>query len=159
MTTTQDSGNMKRTLVLVLCLAVSISILATPFLAERRTKSGLTRAAQIISSTVHLTRQKAIASETAYRIAYDYRDQFFRVYRQEAGHWVLDTAKDRFPLPQGVILSANSRPASGSIIIDKNGYVISGHEEVLLKLLDSNANRLAIRVSRSGQLQEFQSWQ
>jgi hypothetical protein len=159
MTKSESKASKGRTLILLLCLACSISVLATPFLAERRTKSGLSRAVQMISSTVHLTRQKAMAGETSYRIAYDSGDQLFRIYRQEESRWVLDSPKDHFLLPQGVVLSATSRPAGGAITIDKNGDVTSGQAEVLLKLSDSNDNRLSIRISRAGQLREFASWQ
>jgi hypothetical protein len=157
-TTIATSHAGKRSLIVGFGLIASIVVVATPFLAERGTKSSLQRAVKMISSNVHLARQKAMAAETNYRISYDYQAQHFRVYREERpGQWVLDPPENFFLLPQGVHVSRESTPANGAILISASGEVTAG-DEVLLKLSDDNENRLSIRVSKAGNIQEFPAW-
>lgn len=153
-----SAGMNSRNLIIVLSLTVAVLLVAAPFLAERSTKSSLQRATMMISSNVHLTRQKALAGESNYRISYDYREQAFRIYREDMpGHWVLDPPENQFLLPQGVILSPTSRPSDGAVSISAAGDVTGG-QEVLLNLRDDNDNKVTIRVSRAGHIQEFPSW-
>ena len=99
-----------------------------------------------------------MASESNYRISYDYQAQHFRIYREEQpGRWVLDPPENFFMLPQGVTLSQQSAPANGAITINTAGEV-SAIEDVLLKLTDDNDNRLSIRVTKAGNIQEFPDW-
>lgn len=139
-------------------LTAAVLLVAVPFLAERSTRSSLQRATEIISSNIHLTRQKAMAGESNYRISYDYREQVFRIYREHTpGGWALDPPNNRFLLPQGVTISPTSKPVDGTLSISSSGDVTGG-DEVLLNLRDDNDNKVAIRVSKAGHIQEFPSW-
>jgi hypothetical protein len=147
-----------RNVMIVLALTAAILLIAVPFLAEKRTKSSLQRAASMISNQVQLTRQKAMASESDYRISYDYKAQVFRVYRHDPpGRWTLDPPENYFLLPQGVILSPASKPEDGAISITASGDVIAV-DEVLLRLSDDYDNKLSIRVSKAGHIQELSTW-
>ena len=158
-TTNATSQADKRSLLVGIGLLTAVIVVATPFLAERGTKSSLQRAVKMISSNVHLARQKAMAAGTNYRISYDYQAQHFRVYREEQpGQWALDPPENFFLLPQGVQVSRESTPANGAILISASGEVTAG-DDVLLKLSDDNDNRLSIRVSKAGNIQEFPAWQ
>ncbi|UCH84559.1 MAG: hypothetical protein JSW50_02365 [Candidatus Latescibacterota bacterium] len=120
---------------------------------------GIEKAAELVSSQILLTRQKAMASNTRYRIHCDYHEGVCRIYRRSAkGQWVLDSPDSECDFPRGVSISPDSRPADGFIEIDETGAIVSHDVPVVLKLTDKDGTLKSIRISSSGMVQECSSW-
>ncbi|MEJ2721676.1 MAG: hypothetical protein P8181_11155 [bacterium] len=120
---------------------------------------GIDRAAAMVSSRILLTRQKARASNTRYRIHCDYRSGVCRIYREAGrGRWAPDLPDDTCLFPEGVSLSPSSRPADGFIEIDETGAILNQGDPVVLKLTDQDGTLRSIRISSSGTVQECSSW-
>jgi hypothetical protein len=135
----------------------AIAALLLPFIESGTRQSGLERAAEMISSSVLLSRQKAVAGDTKYRIEYDHKT--FRVYREEsAGKWLLDPPANRFQLPRNVQIASTSTQAPGGIVIDAAGGIDGAGSPVWLRLQDGTGKRASIRISKSGRVQELTDW-
>jgi hypothetical protein len=135
----------------------AVAALALPFIDSDAPNDGLARAAEMISSSVLLSRQKAVAGETKYRIDYD--DKAFRVYREQgSGQWLLDPPKNRFELPRNVEIASSSTAADGGIVIDATGGIDGAGSPVWLRLMDREGNRASIRIFKSGHVQELPDW-
>jgi hypothetical protein len=122
-------------------------------------RQGIDEAVALLSSKILLTRQKARASNTRYRIHCDYRESVCRVYRQDGrGRWIPDAPDDIWTFPKDVSVSPSSKPANGFIEIDETGAIINGDGPVSLKLTDQNGTLKSIRISSSGIVQECSNW-
>ncbi|UCG50480.1 MAG: hypothetical protein JSW58_09705 [Candidatus Latescibacterota bacterium] len=122
-------------------------------------KQSIDEAAELVSSKILLTRQKALASNTRYRLHYDYRRGECRVFREDSrGRWVPDTPNDRCVFPSEVSISSTSSPPDGYIEINEDGRIVSRDGVVLLRLSDSDSTLKSIRISPSGMVQEFPNW-
>jgi hypothetical protein len=145
-------------LVFVSVLVVLIAEIKTT--SDQRTKKqSIDEAAALVSSKILLTRQKALAGNTRYRIHYDYRHGECRIFREDArGRWVPDAPNDRWVFPSGVSISPTSNPSDGFIDINEDGQIVSGDGTVLLRLSDSDSTLKSIRISPSGMVREFPNW-
>jgi len=120
---------------------------------------GIDGAAALVSSKILLTRQKAIAGNTRYRIHCDYQAGVCRVYREDTdGSWVPDAPDDSCSFPKGVSVSPDSQPADGFIEIDEAGAIANHIGPVVLKLTDREGTLKSIRISSSGMVQECANW-
>ena len=120
---------------------------------------GVDEAAALVSSKILLTRQKAIAGSTRYRIHCDYREGICRTYRADAdGNWVPESPDDSCRFPKDVTISPDSQPADGFIEIDESGAIVNHVGPVVLKLTDRDGTLKSIRISSSGMVQECSSW-
>ena len=144
---------------------VFLSILALLFVEYSSTghgppgSEGIEEAAELLSSRILLTRQKAMASNTRYRIHCDYDESVCRIYRRDDnGRWILDSPDGGSSFPQGVTISPESRPADGFIEIDASGAIVSPHAPVILRLTDKDGTLKSIRISSSGMVQECSNW-
>ena len=152
---TDSPGN--RRIALVVLLIVTALGVSTHIIAKQRRGSSLEQATEMISSSVLLSRQKAIAADVTFGIKYD--DEAFRVYRKESGgRWMLDPPNNHFLLPKGVQIVTSGKPADDWIVIDHMGEVDAGQESALLRLRDREGNRVSVRILRSGQIQEAIGW-
>jgi hypothetical protein len=134
--------------------AIGLSIRLT---ATHTQEKGLERATEMISSSVLLIRQKAVAGDTQYAIRYD--ETAFRVYREETkGTWMLDPPDNCFALPEDVQISSSSTPEDGWVVIDGTGEIDAGDLPVLLRLRDREGQRTSIRIMESGHVQESSAW-
>lgn len=142
-----------RSIVWVFSLVGTVAGLLLPIVDTGTRQSSLERATDMISSCVLLSRQKAVAGETKYRIEYGLRA--FRIYREEAGgRWLLDTPKNRFQLPKDVEITPSSTPLGG-IVIDSAGDIDGAGSPIWLQLQDGRGNRSSIRISKAGHVQEL----
>jgi len=152
---TDSLGN--RRIALVVLLIVTVVGVSTHIASRKRRSSSLEQATAMISSSVLLSRQKAIAADVTFGIKYD--DEAFRVYRKESGgRWMLDPPDNHFLLPRGVQIVTSGKPTDGWIVIDHAGEVAAGRESALLRLHDREGNRVSVRILRSGQIQEAIGW-
>jgi hypothetical protein len=120
---------------------------------------GIDEAAALVSSKILLTRQKAIAGNTRYRIHCDYGEGICKTYRMDsAGHWVLDTPDGNCRFPRDVTISPDSNPADGFIEIDETGAIANHVGPVVLKLTDRDGTLKSIRISSSGMVQACSYW-
>ena len=143
--------------IAIALLIVGMLIGASIPIARNERKTSLEQATEMISRSVLLSRQKAKAGDTTYRIRYD--RGAFRIYRQESdGSWLLDPPENEFSLPRDVQISTSSTPTNGWIVIGGNGAIDVSRSPVLLRLRDYEGNRLSIRISESGNVQEFPNW-
>jgi hypothetical protein len=137
-------------------IATSIVVLI-PIIAKNTPADSLRQATEMISQSVLLSRQKAVAGETRYRIKYN--EKSFQIYREEAdGAWQLDPPENRFELPDDVLISPTTVPSDGWVLIDSAGEIGVGISPVLLRLRDQKGSRMSIRISQSGHVQEFTNW-
>lgn len=133
-------------------IGVSLRVVAT----DTR-EPGLERATEMISSSVLLIRQKAVAGDTRYGIKYE--ETAFRIYREEPkGTWMLDPPDNRFALPEDVQISSSSTPEDGWVLIDGTGAIDAGDSAVVLKLRDGEGQRASVRIMESGHVQESSAW-
>lgn len=152
-----DSSKKKYLNVVIALAVVAMLIGASIPLKKNERQTSLQEATEMISCSVLLSRQKAKAGDTTYRIQYDRGT--FRVYRQESdGSWLLDPPDNAFVLPPDVQISTSSTPTDRWIVIDGEGAVDVKRSPVLLRLRDHDGNRLSIRISESGNVQEFPNW-
>jgi hypothetical protein len=143
--------------ILAIALAAAAFGVLTRVVATDTRETGLKRATEMISSSVLLIRQKAVAGDTRYGIKYE--ETAFRVYREEPkGTWMLDPPDNRFALPENVQISSSSTPEDGWVLIDGTGEINAGDSPVLLKLRDGEGQRASIRIMESGRVQESSAW-
>jgi hypothetical protein len=141
-------------MVVVSLVGAAIGISA-PIIHQSTSKTSLQQATKMISSSIVLSRQKALAGDTKYRIRYE--EQAFEIFREEEeGTWEFDQPANRFELPDDVLISSSGMPAA--IVIDSAGEISAGPSPLLLRLQDQQGNRLSIRISRAGHIQEFPDW-
>lgn len=120
---------------------------------------GVDEAVDLLSSQILLTRQKAVAGNTRYRIHCDYRAGTSKIYRADPnGRWVLDDPGDDCRFPVDVTVSPDSQPANGYIEIDETGTIVNHTGPVVLKLTDKDGTLKSIRISSSGMVQECSYW-
>ena len=140
-------------LVVVALSAIVVFLLVT----NPRVVGSVDKASEMISSTILLSRQKAVAGNTRYGIKYD--DNVFRVYRNDAeGQWVLDPPDNEFTLPQHVSISSGGKPDGGWIVIDSSGAIEAKQLPVILNLQDDDGHRLSIKIQKSGNVQQSSGW-
>jgi hypothetical protein len=147
----------------ILFAVVFVVVLAStefrPVLFGETKKRGIDEATELICSKVLLTRQKAVAGKTYYRIRYDYVHGKCHVYCEETpGRWVLDSTDDRCEIPVGVSISPSSTPSNGFIEISPEGDVDNHGVPVILRLTDRDGTLKSIRISPSGMVQELPTW-
>jgi len=147
------------TLFAVVFVVVLASTEFWPSLFEGSKKQGIDEATELICSKVLLTRQKAVAGKTSYRIQYDYARGECRIFHEETpGRWVLDTTDDRYEIPAGVSISPSSTPSNGFIEISPEGDIENHGVPVILRLTDRDGTLKSIRISPSGMVQELPTW-
>lgn len=153
-----SGGNQSRLIVILSSVAATIAVIAT-VLADKPDKNRLEAAADLISGKMLLTRQKAMASNSRYRMTYDFDSRSFHIYREVAqGRWELDPAENRFMLPRGVSLSKTSIPESASISINPDGTIDASENMVWLRLSDGKSTQRSVRITQAGVVQELATW-
>ncbi|MDH3216076.1 MAG: hypothetical protein OEN01_07265 [Candidatus Krumholzibacteria bacterium] len=154
-----NSGINYLDIMLVISFLGAVIGVSLPLISDKGGGKGLERATEMISSSVLLTRQKALAGNTNYRIRYTYDEHSYQIYREEhPGSWKLDPPENRSLLPKDVMVSSSSTPANGILTIGTSGRIDAGHSRVLLRLSDREGNRLTIRISQDGRVQEVPNW-
>jgi hypothetical protein len=144
-------------IILAIALTAAALSLSLGLVEKKPGEIGLERATEMISSSVLLNRQKAVAGHTKYGIKYE--EGAFRVYREEpTGTWMLDPPDNRYALPEDVRISSSSTPEDGWIVIHGTGEIDAGDLPVLLRLRDQQGHRASIRIMGSGRVQESSGW-
>ena len=147
----------KKYLNIAIALLIVGLLIGASIPIRNKSGTGLEEATKMISRSILLSRQKAMAGETTYRIRYD--NATFQVYRRDSdGSWVLDPPDNQFALPRNVQIASSSTPPNHWIVIDDRGTIDVGRSPVLLRLQDQEGKRLSIRISESGIVQEFPNW-
>jgi hypothetical protein len=128
-------------------------------LAFRPSKTrGIDEATNLVCGKILLTRQKAIASRTSYRIHYDYPTGQCVTYRELIpGRWIAELNEDE-RIPQGVAISPTSTPSNGYIEIRPDGAIDNHGVPVILRLVDGEGTQKSIRISPAGMVQEIPTW-
>jgi hypothetical protein len=159
MNTTTVWGNTHLRILFIVLMTGGVLAGAITTFRERPRKQRLQSATEMISGKVLLTRQKAAASKSRYRIHYSYEKREFRVYKETTtGNWRLDPPDNRYELPDGVLFSTSSIPNDGLIIIDAEGTIENGGEPVWLRLADRDNTQRSIRINEAGMVQELPGW-
>jgi hypothetical protein len=129
-----------------------------PSLVRLTGKRRLDQATEIVCGKILLTRQKAIAGGTRYRIHYDYETGASATYRETtAGRWVAESSGTE-RIPEGVAMSPTSTPSDGYIEIGADGTVTNHGVPVVIRFVDGNGTQRSIRVSAAGTVQEIPAW-
>lgn len=116
----------------------------------------LDEATELVCNQIFLTRQKAIAGNTRYRIHFDFESGDCRILREEApGRWVPDIPDKQRCIPQGVSITPTGTNPDGYIEIAANGAVENHGIPLVLELNDPNGQQKSIRISPSGMVQEL----
>jgi hypothetical protein len=128
-------------------------------LACRSPKSKeIDEATKIVCGKILLTRQKAIASRTSYRIHYDYPTGQCVTYRELIpGRWIAELNEDE-RIPQGVAISPSSTPPNGYIEITPDGAIDNHGVPLVIRLVDGEGTQKSIRISPAGMVQEIPTW-
>jgi hypothetical protein len=144
-------------IVFVFVLAAIVSDLL-PTLVRLSGKRHLDKATEVVCGTILLTRQKAIAGRTRYRIHYDYETGASSTYRETiSGRWVAEDPGSG-SLPEGVAMSPTSTPTDGYIEIGADGTISNHGVPVVIRFVDGDGAQRSIRVSPAGMVQEIPAW-
>jgi hypothetical protein len=116
----------------------------------------LDEATGLLCNQILLTRQKAIAGNTRYRIHYDVSSGDCRILREEApGRWVPDGPGRPRCFPDGVNISPAGTNPAGYIEIAATGAVENHGLPLVLELTNRDGDQRSIRISPSGMVQEL----
>ncbi len=128
-------------------------------LAFRSSKSKeIDEATKLVCGKILLTRQKAIASRTSYRIHYDYPTGQCVTYRELIpGRWIAELDEDE-SIPEGVAISPTSTPPNGYIEITPDGAIDNHGVPLVIRLEDGKGTQKSIRISPAGMVQEIPTW-
>lgn len=145
--------------VVVFVFAAAAVVLEAPLPSLRVSKrKQIDEAAQFVCSQILLTRQKAVASGTRYRIQYDYATGACTTLREVApGEW-LPEGGDEGRMPRRVVMSPTSTPPNGHIDIGANGAIENHGVPVVIRLADDKGVQRSIRISPAGMVQEIPAW-
>ena len=142
-------------LVFVSIVAVFLVEFCPSFLGLSEDRS-LDEATGLLCNQILLTRQKAIAGNTRYRIHYDVSSGDCRILREEArGRWVSDVPGRPRCFPDGINISPAGSNRDGYIEIAANGAVENHGVPLVLELTGRNGGQRSIRISPSGMVQEL----
>jgi len=137
-------------------LVVVVDVL--PSLVRLSGKRRIDEATQVVCGRILLTRQKAIAGHTRYRIHYDYETGASATYRERSpGRWIAEIPDAR-GMPEGVAMSPTSTPADGYIEIGADGTISNHGVPVVIRFVDGDGTQRSIRVSPAGMIQEIPAW-
>jgi len=129
-----------------------------PSLVRESRKKDIDEATEVVCGKILLTRQKALAGRTRYRIHYDYETGACATYRETSpGRWRAEIA-DAVLMPQGVVISPTSTPSDGYIEIDADGKIENHGVPVVIRITDGEGAQKSIRVSPAGMVQEIPTW-
>jgi type IV fimbrial biogenesis protein FimT len=136
-----------------------LAVVSVPAFVKRNERQKLQVAANMVSTKVMLTRQKAVATKSRFRVQFNYTTHEFRTLREDTpGVWVLDPPNNLFKVPTGILFSTTSTPADGVIEIEPRGTVDVADLPVLIKFKDRNNTLKSISVSRAGMITESNAW-
>jgi hypothetical protein len=150
------------TVVLKIFVVVFVLVLvigeALPSLFNVSGKKKIDEATQAVCGKILLTRQKAVAAHTRYRIHYDYQTGACATYRETSpGRW-LPEVPEPGRMPEGVVMSPTSTPPDGYIEIDADGRIENHGMPVVIRFADGKGTQKSIRVSPAGLVQETPTW-
>jgi hypothetical protein len=146
-----------KNLVFVSVVVLVIAVFFPSFFSFSKDQ-GLDEATNLLCNQILLTRQKAIAGNTRYRIHYDFTNGDCRILREEApGRWVPDIPDKRRCFPEGIFITPTGTHANGYIEIAANGAVENHGVPLVLELTDPDGKQRSIRISPSGMVQELPS--
>jgi hypothetical protein len=151
------------TLLLIKILVFAFVLLVVvadvlPSLVRVSRKKDIEEATEVVCGKILLTRQKALAGRTRYRIHYDYETGACATYRETSpGRWLAEIA-DAVWMPQGVVISPTSTPTDGYIEIDADGKIENHGIPVVIRFADGKGTQKSIRVSPAGMVQEISTW-
>lgn len=144
-------------LVFVFVLLVVVADVL-PSLVRLSGKRRIDAATEVVCGKILLTRQKAIAGHTRYRIHYDYETGASATYRETSpGRWTAE-APDAGRMPEGIAMSPTSTPTDGYIEIGADGTISNHGVPVVIRFTDGEGTQRSIRVSPAGMVQEIPAW-
>lgn len=145
--------------VLVFATVAVVIVLEAPLPSIRPWKRRqIDEATEFVCSQILLTRQKAIASGTRYRIRYDYATGTCTTLREVSpGVWRPENG-DQGRIPPRVVISPTSTPPKGHIDIAPNGAIENHGVPVVIRLTDDEGGQKSIRISPAGMVQEIPAW-
>jgi Tfp pilus assembly protein FimT len=146
-----------KVLVFVFVTLVIVAEMPCPSLRLSRTKR-IDEATDILCGQILLTRQKAIASGTRYRIQYDFVTGTCTTYREaSSGLWLPEDGYEE-RVPRRVVISPTSTPINGHIEIGTDGTIENYGLPVVIRLTDDEGTQKSIRISPAGMAQEIPTW-
>ena len=146
-----------KVLVFVFVTLVIVAEMPCPSLRLSRTKR-IDEATDILCGQILLTRQKAIASGTRYRIQYDFVTGTCTTYREESpGRWLAEAGREE-RVRRPVVISPTSTPTNGHIDIGANGTIENHGVPVVIRLADDEGTQRSLRISPAGMAQEIPTW-
>lgn len=145
--------------VLVLTTAALVIVCEAPLppvpLSKRKR---IDQATELVCSQILLTRQKAVASGTRYRIHYDYATGMCTTLREVSpGQWLPECGNEG-RIPRRVVISPTSTPPNGHIEIAANGEIETRGAALVIRLADDQGAQKSIRISAAGMVQEIPTW-
>ena len=144
-------------LVFVFVLVVAVADLL-PSLLRVSGKRHIDEATEVVCGKILLTRQKALAGHTRYRIRYDYETGACVTYRETSpDRWIAEIP-DAGRMPEGVAMSPTSTPPDGYIEIGSDGTIENHGVPVVIRFFDGEGTQKSIRVSPAGMVQEIPAW-
>jgi Tfp pilus assembly protein FimT len=145
--------------ILVFVFVVLVVVVdALPSLVRLTGRRRIDEATQVVCGRILLTRQKAIAGRTCYRIHYDYETGASATYRETSpGRWIAEIS-DAGGMPEGVAMSPTSTPTDGYIEIGADGTISNHGVPVVIRFVDGDGTQRSIRVSPAGMIQEVPAW-